>query len=114
MRCTAMDFERRWQRMRLAVALLYGAVAFLAVIVLSGCATRTVTRHEIVEAPIAVATSCVDAAGRPSVPPALRERYTPQQWAALPPGAKAKAVEAQAGRRLNYEDEDRAATAGCR
>jgi hypothetical protein len=62
---------------------------------------------------VAVATGCIDSRGRPAVPILLKDRYTPTQWAAMAPGAKAFAVAAQAGRRLTYEELDRAATAGC-
>lgn len=87
----------------------------VAVLLLSGCGAKPERpKASFNTIPVAVATSCVDPKGRPAVPPTLKQRYTAEQWASLPPGAKAQAVAAQAGARLNYEDEDRAATAGCR
>jgi hypothetical protein len=63
---------------------------------------------------VPVATGCVAEGGKPERPQTLKERYTAEQWAALPPGSKAEAIAAQAGKRLNYEDELNAATAGCK
>lgn len=63
---------------------------------------------------VPVATGCIASTGRPTKPPPLNQRYTPEQWAAMPPGAKAEAATAQAGARMNYEDDDAAATKGCK
>jgi hypothetical protein len=63
---------------------------------------------------VPVAAGCIGDKGRPSPPTPLNRRYVPGQWAALAPGSRASAVAAQAGLRLNYEDEDRAATTGCK
>jgi hypothetical protein len=63
------------------------------------------------DAAIAVAVGCV--VDRPAQPVPLSARVSAAEWAARAPGAKAQAVRAQAGRRLNYEDAEAAATAGC-
>jgi hypothetical protein len=43
----------------------------------------------------------------------LASRISPSDWAARAPGAKAQAVRAQTGVRMNYEDRERAATSAC-
>lgn len=88
--------------------LIAGATACL-----SGCATPGEQPPTIVykEAKVAVATGCI--VNRPEAVQPLNKRISPDTWASLAPGAKAQAVKAQAGDRLNYEDELRAATAGC-
>jgi hypothetical protein len=63
---------------------------------------------------VPVAVGCVDSNGRPAPPPPLKQRYTREQWDSLAPGARANAVAAQAGERMNFEDRDRAATSACR
>lgn len=63
--------------------------------------------------PVVVAVPCVSAQGKPDKVVPLNERMTRKQWDAKPTGAKAQAVRGQAGRRLNYEDELAASTAGC-
>jgi hypothetical protein len=63
---------------------------------------------------VPVDAGCIGDKGRPEKPQALKQRYTAEQWAALAPGAKASAVAAQGGARMNFEDEDGAATAGCK
>jgi hypothetical protein len=60
---------------------------------------------------VAVPVGCVVDA--PAAVMALKQRISDAQWAELAPGAKAEAVKAQAGARLNYEDALRAATSGC-
>lgn len=82
---------------------------FLALTACPRPEVRTVT--EYVEVPVPVTAGCV--VDRPAPPEALRERYTAEQWAAMPPGVKAAALGAQAGRRLNYEDRLAAATSAC-
>lgn len=80
---------------------------------LSACTTAPKEpRVEYHTAKVAVAAPCVK--DRPERPQALRERISDDQWAVKPPGAKARAVEAQAGIRLNYEDSFAASVAGCR
>lgn len=93
-------------RSRLERALLGGLLTLLC-----GCSTlpadpqtRTVS--------VAVAVGCV--VDRPAPPVALNTRLTSEQWDTLAPGAKAQSVLGQAGVRMNYQDELRAATAGCR
>ena len=61
---------------------------------------------------VAVAVGCV--VDRPVPPAALTTRVTSDQWGTLAPGAKAQSVLAQAGVRMNYQDELGAATAGCK
>lgn len=95
-------------------------LALLIVAAVSGCATDDNTRlrpHQEVKietAPVLVATGCIDEQGRPAKPQTLKQRYTPEQWAALPPGAKAQAARAQSGTRMNYEDDLDAATSACK
>lgn len=66
-----------------------------------------------VEYAVPVASGCVGDGGKPQPPKPLKGRYTTDQWAAMPPGSKAQAVAAQAGHRMNYEDQLAASTAGC-
>ena len=63
------------------------------------------------DAPIAVAAGCVVDRPAPIVP--LRDRVPPAEWAARAPGAKAQAIAAQAGRRMNHQARTDAATSGC-
>ncbi|MEZ0495386.1 hypothetical protein [Sphingomonas sp. IW22] len=62
-------------------------------------------------APVAVAVGCV--VNRPARVTPLRELVPAAQWAARAPGAKAQAVRAQAGRRMNHADALDAATRAC-
>lgn len=84
---------------------------------LAACAT-TASAPEPEKVPeivaVEVATGCVASSGRPAEPDALSIAYPEAEWSKLAPGAKAEAIRAQAGKRLNYEDQDRAATSGCR
>lgn len=79
----------------------------------AGCATAPMAPPEVVirTAPVAVAVGCVVDRPAPVVP--LNQQLTQGQWRARAPGARARTVQAQAGRRLNYEDALRAATAAC-
>jgi hypothetical protein len=90
--------------------------AAIALAALAGCGGHPRSAGD--QAPLSfgvpVATGCVGQGGKPTVPAPLRTRYTAAQWAAMPPGAKAQAVAAQAGHRMNYEDRLGAATSGCR
>ena len=63
------------------------------------------------DAAIAVAVGCV--VDRPPAPAPLVARISSADWAARAPGAKAQAVRAQAGIRLNFEDRLAASTSGC-
>ena len=86
---------------------------------LAGCAsTKSAIKPQVEQVPVevvvAVATGCIDAKGRPAVPARLQDRYTPEQWAALAPGAKAEAFKAQAGERMNYGDLLYASTSACK
>ena len=79
-----------------------------------GCAHDAPIRApevRIETAPVAVAVGCVVDRPDPVVP--LNQRMTRDEWVARAPGAKAEAIKAQAGRRLNYEDAERAATGRC-
>jgi len=96
----------------------YIKLAFsLTVLTLTACAGSSLQtdrpKDEPVKYGVPIATGCIGEDGRPAIPGPLKSRYTQEQWDALAPGAKANAVAAQAGTRMNYEDEDRAATAGC-
>jgi hypothetical protein len=92
-------------------------IVALACVPLAACGGGGARPAALAEKPmpyaVPVDAGCIGDKGRPTPPEPLNRRYTAEQWAALAPGAKAAAVAAQAGARLNYEDEDRAATAGC-
>ena len=64
--------------------------------------------------PVLVSTPCLAEGGKPGPVAPLNASIPPDQWMAKPVGAKARAVQAQAGRRMNYEAALDAATAGCR
>lgn len=87
------------------------ALAFL--FALAACATSPApeARVEYRTANVAVAAGCVSNAPAEVVP--LKQRIPDDQWKALAPGAKAEATKAQAGERMNYEDQLRAATRAC-
>lgn len=81
---------------------------------LSACAGRTPAPEPTIvyrDAAVAVAAGCVVDRPAPIVP--LRERVPPAEWAARAPGAKAQAIAAQAGRRMNHQARTDAATSGC-
>lgn len=63
---------------------------------------------------VPVAAPCVGSEGRPAAVQTLKQRYTDAEWAAMPPGAKAAAVAAQGGDRLNYENRLEASTSACK
>jgi hypothetical protein len=95
-------------RIRVERSLRFG----LLIAGLAGCTTAPVEpRVEYREVKVAVAAGCVS--GAPETVKPLNERIPADQWNALAPGAKAEAVKAQAGERMNYEDQLRAATAAC-
>lgn len=100
-------------RFTATVSSLVGALA------LAACAhTQAAIKPAVEQVPVVVnvpvATGCIADAGRPAPVKPLLKLYTPPVWNALAPGAKAEAVRAQAGVRMNYEDQDRAATSGCK
>jgi hypothetical protein len=86
----------------------------IAALSLAACSTPQpdVSRIEYRTANVAVSAGCV--VDPPAVPVPLKQGYTDEQWNALAPGAKAEALKAQAGERLNYEDRLRAASSGCK
>lgn len=84
------------------------AVGFL----IAGCGHKPLNDAPYRELPVAVAVGCVK--DRPTAPQSLAERFTDDEWASLAPGAMARAVQAQAGDRMNYTDRLEAATKGCK
>ncbi len=82
-------------------------------LLIAGCAGQA-PEPKIVLKPVPVATPVGCVVGRPDAPQTLAERVSDDVWASLAPGAKARAVEAQAGARMNYEDALAAATSGCK
>jgi hypothetical protein len=84
----------------------------LLVFSLAACTSRARAPEVRIEtAPVAVAIGC--AVDRPSPVAPLNSRIAPPGWAQLAPGAKARAVQAQAGRRMNHADALDAATSAC-
>lgn len=92
-------------------ASLLGVVA----LALSGCGGRPKSTPEPAvvyrEVKVAVATGCV--VKRPDPVQSMNSKMPMDQWRLLAPGAKASAVQAQAGERMNYEDALRASTSAC-
>lgn len=82
-------------------------------IALAGCASRPPAEPAInyVEVPMPVPAPCVVDRPAPVVP--MNAQVAAADWAARAPGAKAQAVRAQAGRRMNHADALAAATSGC-
>lgn len=96
------------------------ASSLIIVLALAGCTTTKIITEEVpVEVLVPVATGCLpdtnnDGVGeRPDRVTPLRDTIPEEDWEARAPGAKAETIRAQAGRRMNYEDEDRAATSSC-
>lgn len=88
-------------------------IALCGLLVLAGCQHAAESPAKPYrELPVAVAVGCVQ--DRPVAPQSLRERYSDAEWASLAPGAMARAVQAQAGERMNYADKLDAATKGCK
>lgn len=87
-----------------------GPLACAGLLVLSGCATTERIRYK--EARVAVSAPCV--VNRPERAPSLLTSHPDAIWKAMPPGAKAGAVEARAGERMTYTDNLETATAGCK
>lgn len=84
-----------------------------SLLLLAACATRPAPEPAVQyrDAAIAVAIGCV--VDRPAKPAAINSRVNAAEWAARAPGAKAQAVRAQAGHRLNYEERLAASTSAC-
>lgn len=95
------------------LALLLWALILGVVFLLSGCAHVSEAPPTVVykEAKVAVSAGCV--VDRPEPVKPMNQQVSKEQWDALAPGAKAQAVKAQIGERLNYEDNLRASTSGC-
>lgn len=79
---------------------------------LAACAHAPEQKIVLKPVPVATPVGCV--VNRPSPPETLLVRISNEEWAALAPGARARAVEAQAGERMNYQDALAAATSGCK
>ena len=95
------------------------AFSLAAALIVSACANhisaiRPAVEEKPVEVVVAVATGCIATKGRPAPVKPLKSTLTLEQWKKLAPGAKAEAIKAQSGTRLNYEDTDRAATSACK
>lgn len=88
------------------------ALAALALALPACGPTPSIPEVRIETVPVPVAVPCV--VNRPGLPATLKQQYPADKWAAMPTGAKAQAVAAQAGERLNYEGRLEAATAGCK
>lgn len=82
-------------------------------LLIAGCAGQAPEPRTVLK-PVPVATPVGCVVNRPAAPLTLLERISDPDWAALAPGAKARAIEAQAGERMNYQDELAAATSGCK
>jgi len=81
---------------------------------LSACATHAPAPEPSIvyrDAAIAVPVGCVVDRPAPVLP--LRARVAPAEWRTRAPGAKAQAIAAQAGRRMNHQTRTDAATSGC-
>ncbi len=87
-----------------------GPLACAGLLVLTGCQTTERIRYK--EARVAVSAPCV--VDRPEKTPNLLTSHPDGIWGVMPPGAKAAAVEARAGERMNYTDRLEAATSGCK
>ena len=86
------------------------SIALAGLLSLGGCAAPD-QRIVYKQAKVAVAVGCVSQ--RPIRQPSLLATYSDEGWAAMPPGAKASALEARAAERMNYTDRLEAATAAC-
>lgn len=89
------------------------ALCAVLLIALAACAGQTSEpKVEYRTEYVAVSTGCV--VDKPEALVPLKEQIAPEQWARMAPGAKAEAVKAQAGYRMNYLDELLASTSGCK
>lgn len=89
------------------------AVSIGLLIALPSC-TNTVAREPAIrfqDVNIAVPVGCV--VNRPEPVRPMNTQISNEAWDSLPPGSKARAVEAQGGDRMNYTDRLEAATKGC-
>lgn len=90
----------------------YGSLV-CAGLLIAGCAGKQAEPQKVYQrVPVAVSAGCV--VDRPSPVPALNQRVSQAEWDARAPGAKASAIEEQAGERLNYQDQLSGAVAGCK
>jgi hypothetical protein len=93
-------------------------LALFGALILAGCGAKDEHPATVAEKPVPYAVPtlapCLPPTGHAIAPQPLNQRYPADQWAKLAPGAKGQAVAAQGGARLNYEDEERGATAGCK
>lgn len=87
-----------------------GPLACAGLLVLSGCQTTERIRYK--EARVAVSAPCV--VDSPEKTPNLLASHPDAVWNVMPPGAKANAIEARAGERMNYTDNLETAASGCR
>lgn len=86
----------------------------LAAAALTACTrTVTLTEEKFTEVPVMVPTKCVAEQGRPDKVVPLNQKVSREEWQKRAPGAKAKAIQAQAGRRMNHADQLDAATSAC-
>ena len=97
---------------RFLMRALYLCVAAASVL-LAGCVSDQTPPPRVVyqEVKVPVAVGCVS--GRPSPVEALKDVVSQPAWASMPTGAKAQAIRAQAGVRMNYEARLNASIAGC-
>lgn len=87
-------------------------LAGLLVSALAACAGRT-PEPKIEYRTVSVPVPAPCAIDIPGIVKGLKVLIPLEQWQALAPGAKASAVEAQAGERLNYEERLSASYSGC-
>ena len=89
----------------------------VGLLTLAGCSPSVVDQRpaepKVIykDVPVAVAVGCVR--NRPGAVAPINAQIAADKWGAMPTGAKAEAVRAQAGDRMNYEDRLGAATSGC-
>lgn len=99
-------------RSRFGLVVLVWLLTAGATSLLAGCQhVQPEKQIEYRTATVAVSAPCVVDPPQRVTP--LNQQMTPDQWNARAPGAKAEAVKAQAGDRLNYEDRQAASTSGC-
>lgn len=92
--------------------------AVFSLAILAACTSGPDIRPQPEQVPVEVlmpvATGCIAETGRPPLPDPLNAKINEDEWTAMPAGSKSEAVLAQAGRHMNYEDEERAATSTCK
>ena len=93
------------------------AFSLVTVLVVTACTNRAAIKPAVEQVPVnvavPVATGCIATTGRPALVVPLKSALTTEQWNKLAPGAKAAAVQVQAGERMNNADLDRVATSAC-